>query len=405
MLKQEYESWRSAARKASDVFFETIAAQKEFPAEWPAGFVNPDFLASAPALWPMVPDALQQQIKSGLRNYSEVVGQLPEVQAGMHMAWDQLPEIPLPHGAQCRLKGSLEGDSRPVMLLVPSVLNPPWIFDLPNGPTSLLKTIDQAGLNPVVLSWGARGANNPSLGWQDYAESVLPEAIRGLSGMTNRRIHTMGYCLGGSLLLSMMRETDDWANHLASLSLWSAPAAFDAEPLKTRIMALQTLWEAWLGTGAPLPMSWMRWLFVSLDPLHWLSKWHGYQDLGEDARNNFLQVEAWATGGQSIPAILAHDILAGLYLNGQKDPEEHKQGKQNALDDLPSCIVAPSRDYLVSMDAALGARAFLQQASVLHPEAGHVGLVASCRMRDGFWPQWIDFVQRAEGCTKIRAAA
>jgi len=92
---------------------------------------------------------------------------------------------------------------------IPLVIVAPWInkyyiLDL-DGPKSLLRWLVGQGFTVFVTSWKNPGAELRDMGFEDYlTQGVMPalEAARTICGVP--QVHAVGYCIGGTLLTSLM---------------------------------------------------------------------------------------------------------------------------------------------------------------------------------------------------------
>ena len=293
---------------------------------------------------------LAAQALLGLRSYA---------QAPRHEPTEAKPQIARVRGATLRNHGG----QGPVVLLVPSLINPPRILDL-DEQVSLASAITHMGKTVLLLDWG-RAEDRSDLSVAGHIEQLLLPLLRSIG----ERVSLIGYCLGGTMAIAAANLFP--VDRVATLA---SPWNFERYP-ETSIRVLDDMWRhsqlAAEGLGA-LPMEVLQAAFWSLDPLRTVSKFAEFGGLEPESAEaqRFVELEEWSNEGEPLPYPAAQELVEGLFGANLPGRSAWSVGGHAVSDHLnvPSFHLIAERDLIAPPQTA----AFGKKFAI---NSGHVGMI------------------------------
>lgn len=241
-------------------------------------------------------------------------------------------------------------DAEPV-LIVPSWIMKYYILDL-TPQDSLVKYLVGKGHRVFMVSWRNPDSGDRNLGIEDYLQLGVVAALEAVrERAAGRRVHCVGYCLGGTLLSIAAAAPQTGAPAaMATLTLLAAQTDF-AEPGElglfideSQIAFLENL-MAGRGFLDGRQMAGAFALINSRD-LVWSKLVHEYL-MG--AETPMTALRAWNADATRLPARMHSQYLRGLYLhNDLAEGRFRVAGRLASLGDikLPLFVASTEQDHV-----------------------------------------------------------
>ncbi len=282
------------------------------------------------------------------------------------------------------------GGSGSLVLVVPSLINRAYVLDLAPE-RSLLRHLSANGAHPLLLDWGWPGAEERQFGLAEYVLRLE----RALATLTAPAV-LLGYCMGGLLALAAALRQP---GQVQALALLATPWDFHVGALHT-VSAAMTLGQqaAVLPAGSTVPVDTIQALFALADPASVAKKYRAFAGLDPNSERArmFVALEDWLADGVPLAARAAQECFQSWY--GENTPG---QGRWRVADTLvapadlrmPVLIALPAHDRIVPPQSAAALAGLIRSARLLHPAAGHIGMVAGGRAREQLWQPLTDWLR------------
>lgn len=280
------------------------------------------------------------------------------------------------------------GTGEPV-LLVPSLVNRGYILDLSTD-CSLARWLADQGCHPYLVEWGMPGEPETGFGLEDYI-GRLTQVLRLLNQRHGQPVTLLGYCMGGLLTLAASIQSPDLIRRQI---LMATPWDFHSDGGKqSAILGSMRPWlDSVIATYDLLPTDILQMFFTLLDPLLGLIKFSRFADMdpsSEQARA-FVALEDWLNDGVPLTGGAARACIQDWYgANKTGKGEWQVDGRAIRPQDCATstlCLI-PSNDRIVPPASARALAGRLQNATIVSPHAGHIGMVASRRSRETVWEE------------------
>ncbi len=284
--------------------------------------------------------------------------------------------------------GQKISDPKVVVLFIPSLINRYYILDLEEE-RSFLRYLATQGIYPLVLDWGEPSGAEKRFGCGEYVTEILCPAIDFIAGISAQPIALAGYCMGGVLAIAAAKLK---RKKISSLALLATPWDFHCREFAPFV--LEKKWHAQMARmideQKTLPAEMIQSLFYLTDPFLFEHKFRRYSELEPNSRaaRDFVALEHWVNDGVPMTSGVAHDCLIGWAQENKLLSGNWIVGGKKITPppaSLPSFIAIPQNDHVVPFDCALPLAKANKNAHIIHPRAGHVGMIVGSHARRELW--------------------
>ena len=304
-----------------------------------------------------------------------------------HPYKDDRPELPVFwKSGEVRIFKMAGGGGRPLFLL-PSMINKAHIFDL-LPERSFLRWMAK-DRDVFLLDWGESTQDRGQRNFDSLLRERLLPGLKAVSQDCGRPLHTLGYCMGGTLLAAAAQLEGALVHSAVFLA---APWDFKAgdQVLSKSISFYEPSANTLMGQRGLLPSQWIQTVFANLDPQQLVRKFSDFAGLEDDDPKavRFVAVEEWLNNGVDLPERLGQGCLRDWYKNNLPAHGNWQVCgtyiRPKTLQ-LPALIVTAERDRLVPPESAKALAGEIEGADYLEARTGHIGLIAGERSVEDIW--------------------
>ena len=237
------------------------------------------------------------------------------------------------------------------ILIVPAWIMKYYILDL-SPHNSMVKYLVEHGFTVFIISWRNPTSTDRDLEMEDYLELGVESAVRTVSAvLSDRKIHAVGYCIGGTLLAiaaaAMARDHDDKLKTLTFLTTQTDFTEAGELMMLVRESGLSYL-ESMMWDQGYLDTKQMAGAFQLLRSADMI--WSRYVReylMGE--RPKMIDLMAWNADPTRMPYRMHSEYLRRLYLSNELAQGQYRVRRRPVtLNDVrtPIFAVATTTDHV-----------------------------------------------------------
>lgn len=288
------------------------------------------------------------------------------------------------------------------IFIVPSMINDTAILDImpePDG-RSFVRWLAGEGYDVFVFDWGNL-KKDPELKTLDKAVGVkLARAVKWLTNKSSAKLHGIGYCMGGLLLLGLYARSPQ---AFQTLSLIATPWDFHAGRAGMDHVVRQWSQQGIAGLRPQdyVAADWIQAMFAGMDPSMIVRKFSAFAAMHQKTQDAklFVAVEDWLSSGVDMPQPIARACFEDWYINNLTMKKKWKVSGRivdPSKMDVRSLVIAPKRDKLVNPASAEKLAHILTKADLLQPDCGHISMMVSENAEKLVWKPLLKWLKRAD---------
>jgi polyhydroxyalkanoate synthase len=276
-----------------------------------------------------------------------------------------------------------KGSRGRAVIVIPSLINPPFILDLVPE-TSLLRWLADQGFRPFLLDWGSPGPAERDMDVTAHVERLLLPLI----AKFEEPPVLAGYCLGGTIALAAA-----CAVPVAGLAMIAAPWHFAgfSDAARHDIAELWRSAQPVCEKMGLVPMEVLQAGFWRLDPARTIAKYEsfGAMEPGSAGARSFVAMEDWANAGAPLPYAAGRQMFDDFIHADLPGTGRWRVGGTIAD---PATLSCPAIDFVSLSDRIVPAASAADLPNRRDLGAGHVGMIVGRGARSQLWEPLADWL-------------
>ena len=296
----------------------------------------------------------------------------------------------------------------PPVLVVPSLINRPYILDLMPG-RSMLRWLAALGFRPLLVDWGTPGPAEAGFDLAAYGSERLVPALEKAVELAGGPVPAVGYCMGGTLVVGLAANAPRAVSALATIgapwdftSTQGLAGGYRAIIRSNGVAQAEMLLDAQGAAFGMVPVSFFQFLFALINPIQAALKFQklARRDRDVGAARLFIAIEDWLADGVPMPVGAAKDLLLGWHIRNLPATGDWRFLGENVDPRrvaVPALLFCGARDSIAPPPLALPLGRVLPRAETVTSRTGHVGMIIGSAARAEVWRPLAEFLCKHTG--------
>lgn len=273
-----------------------------------------------------------------------------------------------------------------------ALVNRPYILDL-QPDKSVVRRYLERGFDVYMIDWGVPSAEDQKLTIEDYVCGYLQQAVRFIQyAHARKRIHLLGYCMGGTFAamhtalqpdtirtLTLLASPIDLGGKESLLNVWSEAQNFDV--------------DAFVEARGNCPAEFLQNCFLYIKPVqNLLEKKIAFVENMHDPSfvANYFALERWVNDNIPVAGETFREFVKRLFQQNELVEGKYTLGREQvdlSRIDCPLLLLTAKNDHLVPPQSTNGIRPHVSSKDItaVMAESGHVGLVVGGKSQKTIW--------------------
>ena len=305
------------------------------------------------------------------------------------------PEVVLTIGGAKLLDYSQTSLNAPIVFLVPSLINRYYILDLTEK-LSFVRFLRKNGVRIFIVDWQTPTHVERHYNCAQYVTEILSPMAEFIRKNNSGEITIAGYCMGGLLAMALASIRPDLLDKLA---LFATPwnfASTNFPRIELEENSINILAE-YIDSNDGLSAEFVHNLFHYAAPYSFQNKLREFSRMKEGSQEqlDFLAIENWVNDGVAMTREVAKDCLINWTQYNQPYKCEWRVGGQiinPSKLNLPCFVAVPKDDKIVPTDSALPLAKIINNANIIEPKTGHIGMMTGSNRKSSLWQPFFEWL-------------
>jgi polyhydroxyalkanoate synthase len=273
-----------------------------------------------------------------------------------------------------------------------ALINRPYILDLQPEKSVVRKYLER-GFDVYMIDWGVPSDDDRKLTIENYVCGYLQQALRYIQVLhARKRIHLLGYCMGGTFAAMLAALNPD---SIRTLTLLASPIDLGGKEslLNVWAEARQFDVDAFVDARGNCPADFLQNCFLYIKPIQNLieKKIAFIENMADPSFvANYFALERWVNDNIPVAGETFREFVKRLFQRNELVTGEFTLGRDKVdlgRIDCPLLLLTAKNDHLVPPPSTNGIRPCVSSKDItaVMAESGHVGLVVGGKSQKTIW--------------------